>query len=253
MVSLERKEVVTVRMKDLASLKHGMTEQEVENALKARGNHQFTALRSSAVIRCIAYCRSDKWEVYYLVFTNQRLTSICEPPPFETREVPYGDSSMIVPVLGDPEVQIDKVLSASDLIGPSLFAALDIEDPQVAPKSSTDPGLTAAYLLTQKLFSNKNKDAERARKYRSLLEKYDPFKASIGSTMQDAEVRLGKPQIVEKISPKREMRYYGSIEYGKTANRELMWLSLVYDDGKVVRVFSDRFVDYDKIRLLEKE
>lgn len=252
-VDLERKEVVNVLMKDLASLKHGMTQQEVENALKARGSHQFTALRSNTIIRCIAYCRSDKWGMYYFVFTNGRLTSICEPPPFEMRTVPYGDSLLNIRVLGDPEVRIDKVLNAKDVIGPSLTAALETKEPNAPPKSSADPGLTAAYLLTKKLLSNKEKDKERAKEYKLLLEKYDPFKVRIGSIAQDIEVHLGKPQIVEAMNEKREMRYYGSVEYGKTAIRELMWISLVYDENKVVRVFSDEFINYDKIKLLEKK
>jgi hypothetical protein len=249
-VSLARQEVVNVPTKALAGLSHGMTQIQVEDALGARGNHEFTTVGSNTTIRCIAYYRSEVFGKYYLVFTNDYLSAVCEPPPFQMRRVPYEGSWSNESVLGDPEVRIAKVLSAPDMIGPALVAALK---PATPPKRSWDPGLTAAYLLTRKLFTDKTQEAQRESAYRALLEKYDPFRIDLGITLQVVEARLGKPRITEALDVDREMRYYGSVEYGLMGSRKLMWMVLVVDKGKVIRVFTDDFVDYEKVRKLEEK
>lgn len=247
-VSLERREVTNVPTKALAGLSHGMTERDVEESLQARGNHQFTAVMSNGIVRCTAYYRSEIFGKYYLVFTNSYLSAICEPPPHEMRRVPYEGTWSNERVLGDPENRIAEVLKATDMIGPALVAALK---PATPPKSSYDPGLTAAFLLT-KLFADKTKQSERERKYTVLLEQFNPFKINIGDTLVAVETRLGKPHITEDLDMGREMRYYGSIEFGRSGSRQLMWLAVVYKEGKVIRVFSEDFIDYDKIAPLEK-
>jgi hypothetical protein len=52
----------------LAGLQLGMTQEGVEPVLGAKGDHQFTALISSDVVRCVSYYRNDVSGEYYLVF-----------------------------------------------------------------------------------------------------------------------------------------------------------------------------------------
>jgi len=232
----------------LASLQHGLTQQQVGVQLKARGDHEFTAAFSNGVTRCVSYYRNDVYGHYYLVFTNDCLARICQPPPFEMRREPYEGTWANYRVLGDPEARLTAVLRAEDMIGADLAAALK---PQAPPKNSVDPGLTAAFLLSQGLASPASK-AERERKFLALVNQYDPYRIAPGSALTSVERQLGKPHITESLEDGREVRYYGNIEFGLNARRELMWLSVVYKDGKVVRVFSRDFVDYDKIRPLEQ-
>ena len=67
------------------------------------------------------------------------------------------------------------------------------------------------------------------------------------------ENRLGKPRITEPQSLSREVRYYGSIEWGRQTSRVLVWLSVAYESGRVIRVFSRDFIDEDKIIVLEEQ
>jgi len=233
----------------LASLRHGLTQQQVEDQLKARGYHQFTASFSNVVARCLSYYRDDVYGHYYLVFTNDHLARICQPPPFEMRKEPYRGTWANYRVFGDPETRLAAVLRAEDMIGPQLTAALK---PQTAPKRSVDPGITAALLLTQRSASAASQ-SERERKYRTLLKQYDPFEVAPGAALALVESRLGKPQVTELLESGREIRHYGNVEFGLSASRELMWLAVVYEGGKVVRVYSHDFVDHDKIRPLEEK
>lgn len=248
-VSLERREVINVPMEALRSLTPGMRESDVENKLGKRGNHQFSAILSNGVIRCIAYCRDAIYGEYYLVFTNGHLSAICVPPPHEMERIPYRGTWLNQSVLRDPEDRITSVREARNLIGTEFGASVKHRKEKAR---SYDLGLTAAYLLTRTLCAGKAQEEKRARVYAELLDKYDPFKVELGAAAEAVEERLGAPQITQALDREREMRYYGSIEYGFMGSRKLMWLAIVYDKGKVIRVFSDDFVDYAKIRELEK-
>ncbi|MGI6099662.1 MAG: hypothetical protein GX174_02835 [Lentisphaerae bacterium] len=98
----------------------------------------------------------------------------------------------------------------------------------------------------------KAREARRERTYRALLEKYDPFGLELGATLKAVEARLGPPAITARLDADCEMRYYGSVEHGLMGNRNLMWLVLVFDKDKVIRIFADDFVDYGKIKKLEE-
>ena len=233
----------------LATLVRGMAQGQVEEHLSTRGHHQFTAALSNATVRCVSYYRNDVYGQYYLVFINDHLATVCAPPPFEMRKEPYMDSWANYRVLGNPEDRVKAVLQAEDMLGPRLTEALT---PRPPAKQSVDPGLTAAYLQSQAT-ANKKRQEQRASEFADLRVQFDPYGVDIGSTVPFAEKRVGEAKIIEMLGPGREIRYYGSPEYGRTGSRELMWLSVVYEEGKAVRVFSHDFVDHDKIRPLEEK
>ena len=231
----------------LAGLVHGLTQRQVEARLGARGEHEFTAALSNAVVRCVSYYRNDVYGHYYLVFTNDCLARVCRPPPFEMRQQRYGRGWANYRVLGDPEARIGKVLGAQDMIGPRLVAALKPVSP---PKQHVDPGLTAALLLARR-GADREKQDEWGRQFNALLRRYDPYGITLGSTVSSVEDRLGKPHTTERLPGDRQIRYYGSVEFGRVGQRELMWVSVVYQHAKVIRVFSRDFLDEDKVRQLE--
>ena len=238
----------------LLSLRHGFTQKQVEDLLKVRGYHQFTAVLSNGTTRCITYYRNDVSERYYLVFLNERLVKICNPPPFEMIKVPQTDGTVWVQrVLGNPETRIDAVLHAEDLIGPKLPAALVPQTPP-PPKQSVDWGLTAAFVLTKLAFGSSSREHKRGHMYADLVEKFDPYEIEVGSSRESVESRLGKPHIIESLDKDREMRYYGSIWFGLAVRRGTMWLSVVYENDKVIQVLSHDFIDVTfKIRPLDEK
>lgn len=202
----------------LASLQHGLTQQQVEEQLKARGGHEFTAALSNGVVRCISYYRNDVYGHYYLIFTNDHLARICQPPEFKMRSEPFKGTSANRRVLGDPEVRLAAVLGAEDMIGPRLTAALKARTP---PKGSVDPGLAAAFLLSQILGSAASQ-AERERRLTTLVKQFDPYALALGSTLASVESRLGKPHIIESLGDDHEIRYYADFAFGLPASSKLM-------------------------------
>lgn len=246
-VSLDRRTVVNVPTEALRSLSHGMTEHEVEAALGARGVHQATALISNDIIRVTAYFRSEIYGMYYLVFVNQILTKVCEPPPFEMGVRRFGDHPpSAVRLLADPETRLAEVLAAEDMIGPELAAALQ---PAERRKRRGDPGLSAALFLTRLIFRDRTAEAQEERDYKAILDRFDPFKVMVGSHVDTIESRLGSPHIQNIHEDGRDFRYYGHLSFRGT--RELQWLCIVYSNGTASRVFSSQFIDWNIIRTLE--
>ena len=146
------------------------------------------------------------------------------------------------------DVMINEVLEAPNLIG-TEFAL--VQAPKGADKRSYDYGLAAAYLITRALFRNRAAEEQQARNYAALLSKYDPFKVSIGELRHDFEARFGPPQITEKLEQGKELRYYGSVKYGFSHGRNLMWYAIVFMNNRVTTILADDFLDQNKIRELE--
>ena len=154
--------------------------------MKTRGEHQFTAALSNVTVRCISYYRDDVYGRYDLIFTNDHLASICEPPPFEMHAVPYKGTTNLTNrrLFEDPEARMTAVIRADDMIGPRLIAALT---PRTPPKQSVDPGLTTAYLLVQAIgaagsaFGVVASPAERERLYLAVIRQFDPYEIALGA------------------------------------------------------------------------
>ena len=102
-----------------------------------------------------------------------------EPPPFKMRKEAYGGTCATYRVLGDPEARLAAVLQAEDMIGSRLSPELK---PKTSPERPVDPGLTGAFVPTQKS-ANAALKSERERKFFSLVKQYDPYQAAPGSAL----------------------------------------------------------------------
>ena len=56
----------------------------------------------------------------------------------------------------------------------------------------------------------------------------------------------------ETCSGRHSADFFGNVEFDVSGRREQMWLAVVYEKKKVVRVYSHDCVDHDKIRPLEQ-
>ena len=72
----------------------------------------------------------------------------------------------------------------------------------------------------------------------------------MGMTVEEIEAKLNAPFGVSKSLDNLEVRYYGSEKF--VAYNE-SWVSVVFNQGKVVRVFSDQFFDSETKRGLLRQ
>ncbi len=85
--------------------------------------------------------------------------------------------------------------------------------------------------------------AEQRAEIEGLAKKFDPLKVRHEMSVEEVEKMFGKPHHKE-IEAQRETRYYGSARLGANA---LLWISVAFEDGRAVRVFTDGFFDMNKI------
>ena len=245
----EEEALPRVSVESLAEIREGMSFAEVEDIFGSPGRHQFTVSIDGKEIRCVTHYRSGQYGRVYFVFENDRLLAASHPPPFEQKTVPYRNTLSVRRVYGDPQDVVQQVLNSDNLIGPELVAALK---PLPAPKTRVDPGLTAAYLVTRIFTGGKARESKRRETLNRLLDRFDPFQIDLGMMQDDVEARLGKPKIIEALEDGTEKRYYGSIDYGLSYSRERMWLTVDFKDAEVIRVYTNDFLNFHKIRELEQ-
>jgi hypothetical protein len=200
---------------------------------------------------CVAYNQDSVYGRFFLLFINDLLSKICEPPPSEMKSEVEADGTIAcLSIYKGADVMINEVLMAPNLIG-TTFAAVDV--PATTTNQSYDYGLAAAYLITRALFGNKSRETKEMKVYDEMLSKYDPFKITLSEPRLDVELRLGTPQNVEELKHGKAVRYYGSIKYGFRQDRELMWLAIIFEQDRVDTILAGSFLDYRKIYILENE
>jgi hypothetical protein len=88
---------------------------------------------------------------------------------------------------------------------------------------------------------------------RELARRFDPYRVRLGMTVDEVGALLGTSGVKEALGGGLETRYYGSTKLG-TRNPRL-WVSVVFQEGRTVRVFSGDFFDYQRLegRLKESE
>jgi hypothetical protein len=232
-------------------LKRDLSVAEVSQHLGMTGRHQFTMEKEGKVVRCVSYYRNDVYGCCYLVFVDDRLKSVCTPPPIKMvgRHGPYG--IVMHAMIGNPEDQAARVLKAPNLLGDPLKKAMR---PAPRPKESTDLGLTAAFLLAGNA-SGPAAPGPLELEQQRLAKMLDPWQVALGTTREEAERRLGRSRLREEFVPGRELHYYGppASASPQVFRQDALWLCVLYSDGKAVAVFSRQFVDDEKLdRLQEK-
>jgi hypothetical protein len=230
-----------VAVDSLLHLERGQSQKKIEEVFGTPARHEFTARIDDRLLRCASFA-FDSTGRYYFVFTNDALAKICEVTPFEFRRVPYKDTWWEIPVRADPEKRLKKVLDSPDLVGAALSESLKRRGPP--PKSGSMNVLPAFIVAAPFWAAAAPLRAERRAEVEALAKKFDPYKVKLGMSVEHVEEMFGKPHVTDSVREKRETRYYGSARLGESP---LLWISVVFEDGRTVRVFSGDFFDMDKI------
>lgn len=217
-----------------------MNEEQVVTLLGKRGKHQFTAQLDSLVVRCVEYRQMEVFGRYYLVFINGYLSSVCHPVPLRKCMEQYGDAWSVSSIFEDPELHMQRILAAPNLLGTSLLEELDA--PLAKSELPGDPGLTVVAAITRvisPLFSNPFLEKRRCQEWRKLLERYDPFAVSLGASSKTVKEQLGLFCFSEEMPQGHELRGYGSKKHALPGSeREFVWMGVVYENDKAIRVYS---------------
>lgn len=230
-----------VPVDSLLHLERGLSQQKVEEIFGTPAHHQFSVRVDGQLIRCVRVAFESRGS-YYFVFTNNTLAKICEPPRVEYKRLPYKNTWREIPVYDDPERRMKTVLEAADLTEPALAESLK---KRIPPPKSGSMNVLPAFIIAAPFWAAtaSSRAAQRA-ETEELAKKYDPLKVKLGMSIEQVETMFGEPHVKETLEAQRETRYYGSAKLGAD---HLLWISVVFESGQAVRVFTGSFFDMNKI------
>jgi hypothetical protein len=230
-----------VPVDSLLHLGRGLSQQSIEEVFGSKARHEFTARIEDRLYRCVSFSFDSKGR-YYFVFTNDALAKICELPKREFRRVPYRDKWLEYPDRSDPEKRMRETLDSPDLTPAALAESLQR---RVAARQGDSLNVLPAFVIGAPFWAATAPLRAKERvEIEALAKKYDPQRVVPEMSIEQVDAMFGDPAFKESMDTRREIRYYGSHKLGADP---LLWISVVFDEGRAVRVFSDDFFDLEKI------
>jgi hypothetical protein len=232
-----------IHLNQMNRVVYGMTVSQLETSFTTKSVPQFRADIDHQEIRCVSYTFETPkkiCETFYFVFTNGALAKIVVPPVFEYEKVPYKQNSWrTVRKSWNPEERMASVLKAPAISIETMRVMLSRNAP---PKSRSYNMAPALVILAPVLVAASPMLLSQKIKRTTLAEKFDPNRVQPGMTRQEVEERFGPMIHRHANKDATETVYYGLPKVG------VKLVAVVFDDEKAIRVFSNGFLDFEKVR-----
>jgi hypothetical protein len=232
----------------LLTVERGVSQKQIETLLSVPARHEFTASREQKTLRCVSYYFASFHLEYYLVFTNDALEKIIQPPRFEHELSPAERGQRAVWKSYAPEERMEVVLQVPDLDQHGILASIER---RYRPKAFDNalPGAIIAGVIGAPVALARG--VVENREIRALAEKFDPHRVKLGMSVTEVDGMFGPPILSEKSEDGSETRYYGSTKLG--VQNPMLWVSVMFNGEKVIRVFSDDFFNYRKVQAVVRK
>jgi len=180
----------------------------------------------------------------YFLFRNGKLASIQQPPKAEFvmatyRGKPWEKSKPI-----HPEEQMYKVIQGKDLSPGEIVDQIEewSKNETLASRGKEPMNILPIVIATAPLFEPKIVRAES--EAASLAEKFDPFKIKLGMTTNETQAVFGEPELrIAGLTNRVEHVYGSKLSPFAPGITPSVWVSVIFQDGEVTRVFSHDFFD----------
>lgn len=230
----------------VTNLERGISQSKLEVIIGIPSRHEFTNIGSTSTVRCVSYYFSDYHLKFYFVFTNDALGKVVLPPRFEHELSPWEQGRRAVWKSYDPEERLKVVLQAPDLQPADIAVMIERRYRPKVFDNAFPAAVIAGVVGAPIALAQSPKHAAEEREIQALARRFDPFRAQLTMTVSEIERMFGPALLVEALNDGSEIRYYGSMKLG--IEDRLLWVSVVFKNGKVISVFSDEFFDYHKIK-----
>ena len=249
----------------ITNLSPGLSLEEVQKRLAAKLQHEFTAGIESNQFLCVLMrnTQSSAPAFFYLLFRNGGLSGILEEPQPVFERKTYRGKPASVPKPVDPEEELGAVLKQPFLRAAEIKQRMEAWAAAAeAASSGKEPGnIRPAFALAAPLVAAKAPTVAKARKEAaSLIEKYDPFKIKIGMSPAEVQSLFGLPNNSERKAD-QVLEVYGArlppaatlpVASSEPPPTEVgsVFVAVVFQNGKVTRVFSHDFFDKRTLKQL---
>lgn len=186
---------------------------------------------------------------FYLVFTNEHLQRIIQPPKAELKRVPYKGTFREIPMQKATTNLIDEVLTARDLTREEISQLIR----HALPRSSESLNALPAFMVAAPSFVKGWGEIESDYQTNAeLAQKYDPMKVEVGDTVAEVEAAFGSCYRIVESSPGSEIHVFGGpVNLRINPAYKFSSVAVVFENGKVTQVLSHYFFDKQLLNFAE--
>lgn len=240
----------------LTNLPRRISLDQLKNRTGIKPQHQFTARLETNDVLCVSLSFEHPRGYLHFLFRNGGLASIQSVPTVEFVLKTNHGIRVRVPLPVHPEAHMTKVIHGNDLSPDEIAKKIEQwsrGEAQRAKGSEPMNILPAVILSAPVSLAQWPARARARREAEKLAGKFDPFKIALGMTADEAKARFGDPDHRHVVSSDCEWRCYGSDLSGLLpVHVSPVWVSVVFCDGKVTRVFSHDFFHKGPLEILKE-
>lgn len=231
----------------LTNLQRGISLTQLTEITGIKPQHQFTVQDGTSAVTCIKLAFVKPRGFLYFIFQDDKLFAIKERPAVEFETKTHNGKPWQVPKPVDAEVRMTKVKQGRDLTPADIKRQLEqwAKNEAVASKGKEPLNILPAFIITSPLMLVKSPAIAHANsKADDLSERFDAIKIQLGFSPEKTQEVFGDP--VRRISAGTNgvVCVYGSdLPPDASVHNPAVWVSVVYREGKAVRVFSHDFFD----------
>ena len=230
----------------LTNLNRGISLSELRAQTGCEPQHQFTARFETNDATCVELSIERPRGRLYFLFLNGKLASIQQPPKAEIEMATYRGKPWEKTKPIHPEEQMFKIIHGEDLSADEIVELIRLWAWQDAERArGEEPNVLPVYVILAPLFLARAPDrAAAVREAASLAEQFDPFKIKLGMTTNETQAVFGEPELrIKRMGNCMEHVYGSKLSPFAPAVTPSVWVSVVFQDGRVTRIFSHDFFD----------
>jgi len=232
----------------LTNLQRGISLGELIAKTGIKPQHQFTARLGTNDVSCVKIPFEHPRGSLCFVFRDGALRAIQDLPrvDFETNGY-YGTKPRTGPKAVDPEERLSKVVEGRDMSPAEIVEKLEqwLRNEAVASKGKEPMNILPAFIITSPFWLAKTPSIIRAKSdAERLADKFEPCRIKLGMTTNETQAAFGEPEARISGMSNSLVHVYGSkLSPFAPAVTPSVWISVVFSDGKVTRIFSHDFFD----------
>jgi hypothetical protein len=229
----------------ILGLEPGLDRAEVERRLGQPSRHQVTAEVDGIEVVVTTHA-VEPWLPLCFVYQNAALLKITGVPAMVDMDASKGkDISWLAPE--EPETRLQHLLAMPALSHHDIERRIAFErasnayaekyrEPSALWAAVVIPAPLGVVALPRTMHENAH-DNELARRF-------DPFKVRLGMTTDEVDAIYGMPRVVHSSSEQEVRIYGGPVDRNIVVYPASSYVTVHFDDGRVIRVFSHEFFDW---------
>jgi hypothetical protein len=220
-------------------------------SLREHVRHQFTVENDEKIVLCVASRLSEHPTQFHILFVEDRLEGIVEPPPFDHtfklfEDGGSGQSRIRVTQAADPQERVRLVLGARRL---TVKEAADLAEEQheaaekaVHRHSESLP--VPRWLMGPATAGEAARDADDEAafmRYVELRQRYDPLEIRLGMEISDVANRMGPAIHTKAVGEDVVVHIFGP--NGRIGRWRLPRTAVKFRNRRVTAIYSESFYD----------